>query len=300
MVRLRREIEGVRPNRAIPLPSYCLDAAASSAVLPAFDRYVQGCEPGRTLLAGGVRSDLAIALARAGHWVTVSDLDATALERLHARLTPAEAGRLTLVDRGYGDAAFAPSSFDLVVLFDAMHTYFEPAWLVNKAARELKPDGVLATRILTQGNPAPLKAWSPAPQPGSRLEQATEQTARRLLHGLDQMLRSRVAPLVCEATATDALERGAHLCAGRFATDLAEVLHWYEGTLSLEKAFVGHSLRLQAADALFGLRPGAHAALQAALLRLPEAATAQDAAQPAARVVALVARKRLQVRSGIL
>ena len=93
MVRLRREIEGVRPNRAIPLPSYCLDAAASSAVLPAFDRYVQGCEPGRTLLAGGVRSDLAIALARAGHWVTVSDLDATALERLHVHISGIQYGQ---------------------------------------------------------------------------------------------------------------------------------------------------------------------------------------------------------------
>jgi len=297
MVRLRREIEGVRPNRAIPMPSYSLDAAASGAVLPALDRWLQGCEPGRTLLAGGVRQELAIALAQAGHWVTVSDLDADQLDQLHARLTPSEAGRLTLVDRGYGDAAFAPSSFDLVVIFDAMHTYFEPAWLVNKAARELKPDGMLAARVLTRGSAAPLQPWSETVHPDSHVDRSAARAAQRGLAGVETLLRSKAAPALCTPAATDAVERGAHFCAQRFATDLTQVLAWYNGALTLEKAFVGHSLRLQAADALFGLRHVAHEALLAALQHLPPSATSQDLNRPDARVVGLVARKRLGAAS---
>lgn len=298
MVRLRREIEGVRPNRAIPLPSYSLDAEASSRVLPDFDRWLQKAEPGRVLLAGGVRADIAIALARAGHWVTLSDLDETSLGRLHARLTPAEAGRLTLVDRSYGDAAFAPSSFDLIVLFDAMHTYFEPAWLVSKAARELKPDALFAARLLVRGDLAPLRGLVGVLPCLDRPRQSAEQAAWQLMPQLQTALRSALAPALADARATDALERGAHLCAQRFATELAGATQWFGTTLTPERAFAGHTLRLALADALYGLRAPGHRAICSLLDRLPEAATSTDAAQTAPRVVAVVARKRLSLRPG--
>ena len=298
MVRLRREIEGVRPNRSIPLPSYSLDAQASSRVLPAFDRWLRSAEPGRVLLAGGVRADIAIDLASAGHWVTLSDLDEASLGRLHARLTPAQAGRLTLVDRAYGDAAFAPSSFDLIVLFDAMHTYFEPAWLVNKAARELKADALFAARLLVRGDLEPLRGLAPALPVLDRARQTGEQAAQLVLPQLQTLLRSALAPALASERATEALERGAHLCADRFATDLDVVTRWFGTTLTPERAFAGHTLRLELADALFGLRGPAHRAISALLDRLPEMATQTDATQLAPRVVAVVARKRLSPRPG--
>src|SRR5688500_11541275 len=110
MVRLKREIEGVRPDRAVPSPPYALQPDVSACLLPWLDAQVLSREPGRVLLAGVPRADLAVSLARAGHWVTLCDLDEEAVARLHARLEPKVAGRLTLVDRSYGEAAFAPSS----------------------------------------------------------------------------------------------------------------------------------------------------------------------------------------------
>lgn len=289
MVRLRREIEGVKPNRAIPLPAYARDDVAQDAVLPAFAAAVRALPAGRTLLAGCPRPDLAAELARAGHWVTLTDLDDPQLQALHAAWPPEVLGRTTLQARGYGDAAFSPSSFDHVVLADALHRYLEPAWLVRKATRELKPDGRLVLRALVCGPLADL-ATAAAPE-----RVAWHRAAHAVIAGLERALRGPFAALVAGPHARDAVARGAHLQAARFATpwaDLHEALT--AAGLAVDEVLVGSTLRLQAADLLWDATPAARRTVAALLERWPPAADRHDAASTGARVVLVQARRALR------
>jgi len=297
MVRLKREIEGIRPNRAVPVPPYALQPDVSASVLPWLDTQVRSHEPGRVLLAGTPRPDLAVALARDGHWVTLSDLDDEAMARLHARLEPRIAGRLTLVNRSYGDASFAPSSFDLVVLSDALHMYLEPVWLVHKAARELKADGHFVARALVTGD---LADCSDCGLPPSAAEGAhvsgLESAALQVLAQLEAALRGPAAALVANGRAREAVARGAHLQAERFAPQVGAVTEAIGAVLSIEHVCVGHTLRLRLGDALYGVRSPLRRALFEALRRLPEQARAADRARKGPRLLGILARKALTRR----
>ena len=151
MVRLRREIEGIRVDRAVPLPPWTDDERASSALTPAFDAEICAYDAQRVLLAGAPRLDLAIRLAETGRFVTICDLPSASIAAAHARLAPTVASHLQLVDKPYGQAAFAPSSYDLVVFCDALDIYDEPEWVAHKFARELKVDAILLARLWTVG-----------------------------------------------------------------------------------------------------------------------------------------------------
>lgn len=292
MVRLQREIEGVRRHPGVPLPPWADEARISAALLPWLDLWLARREPGRVLVAGVLRLELARSLARAGHWVTVSDLPSGAATALAARLTPAEAGRLTLVEHDYGEAAFAASSFDLVVLSDALHRYRQPRWLLHKAQRELKVDGHLALRALVHGAVPPHPAREP---PAVAL--AMEKQLALLLDRLEPRLVRPLGKALLGPRAQEAIERGAHLATPRFAGDGAEVLAAVASLLAIEHVAVGHSDRLRLAEWSWDARPPLDRLLPIWLARLPALATPADLARTAPRLLAIVARKKLGYRS---
>ncbi len=288
MVRLKREIDGVRRNPAVPVPAYALAPASAGAVLPWLDSWLVRREPGRVLVAGVPRIELARTLARAGHWVTVCDLAEGEATALQARLTPAEAGRLTLIERDYGEAAFGPSSFDLVVLLDALQRYREPRWLIHKAHRELKIDGYLALRALVQGDVPPQSVRLPPAKP-----LAMELQLGRLLDRVAQRLPGRIGLALLGAHAREAIERGAHLHTARFAQPLAEVLADVQALLAIEELAVGHTQRLRLAEWAWDARAPIDRTLPIWLERLPALATQTDLLRRDPRVVAIIARKKL-------
>lgn len=288
MVRLKREIEGVRRHPGVPVPAHCLTPEAAIGVLPWLDSWLVQQESGRVLFAGAPRIDLARTLARAGHWVTVCDLADGEATALQARLTPAEAGRLTLVERDYGEAAFGTSSFDLIVLTDALHRYREPRWLIHKAHRELKIDGRLALRALVQGEIPPLSMRLPPAKPlGAEVQVA------RLLDRLAARLSGRLGLALLGAHAREAIERGAHLHTRRFAQAAAEMLDDVQSLLAVEQVAVGHSQRLRLAEWCWDARAPLDRVLPIWLARLPSLATPADLLRRDPRVLAIIARKKL-------
>ncbi len=293
MVRLRREIEGVRRNHAVPPPPYAGHAEASALILPALDAWLLAEPAGRVLLAGCAPRILAEKLAAAEHWVTVTDLDENELRLWHAQLRPEVAAHLTLLARGYGDVAFGPASFDRIALFDTLVTYRNPSWVLNKVARELKPDGVLALREVVQG-PLPAE-WTAqgllrlAPTP--RVD-----TARWLRPALQPTVRAihgRAARLLVDLPTQEALERGAHLDALRFALDADEVQAGVAAHLSLEASWLGGAERLQACCLLAGSRPWLAHGLRRALRLLPALASGDAHTRESPRCVGLLARRKL-------
>lgn len=313
MVRLKREIEGVRQHHGVPLPSYALDPQASAQVLPGLDEWLRTREPAepgvepralRVLLAGVPRLDLAMDLARDGHWVTVCDLDSEQIAELHSGLDAKVAARLTLVDRVYGEASFAPSSFDLILLADALHTYREPQWLVHKAQRELKPDALLALRLLVQG---PLHDLPPSslfphgktrpPSPASGGQVLAERAGEKALFEVERWLRSPAGLLLAGPMARDAIERGAHLQTERFAPQAEAMVQAVASVLQIEELRVGHTLRLRLADALYGLHQPLRVPLLKALRAVPEEANDVDRMRKTPRVLGIVARRALTLRS---
>ncbi len=277
MVRLRREIEGVRRNAAVPEPSYAADALGTAWVLPAFDRKLTDCRDARVLLAGSQRRDLALQLARAGNWVTVADLDTQAAQRWHADLQPELAARLTLVARPYGEVTFGPASFDRVALFDALGRYRQPSWVLHKAGRELKPEALLFVRerAMASGRTA-----------------AAEPLGRALdggLRGLRWAAHSPLAGALFGPRALEAMDRGAHLAAVELP-GVDSVRELVAATLPVDDVLTGHPQRLAAAELAFGATELVRRTLTACVHRLPQAH--DGSAGPVA--VGIVARRALK------
>lgn len=272
MVRLRREIEGVRRNHAVPLPGYALDEEATGLVLPQLDRWLLSRTPGRILLAGAPRQALAEELARRGHWVTVSDLDEDAVRTWHASLAPQIAAQLTWMTKAYGDISFGPAVFDCIVLTDALAGYCDPQWVVAKAVRELKPDGELALRAWIQG--AIPSAWrdAPDPPPASRWIGA-------LLPRTAHILRSPFAAALVDATAQEAIDRGAHLDAGRFAMEASALAALCGPPLDAVVVWLGDSRRTAACEQMLGARPTWRRVLRKLVATLPESMGSGDGAE---------------------
>ncbi len=294
MVRLRREIDGVRRNYAAPLPAFAQEPLTSGQILPELDAWLLDQEPGRVALAGSVRRDLAEALARAGHWVTVADLDEEDLRAWHGQLTPEVAGHLTLLARPYGDIAFGPASFDRLALFDTLAGYREPAWILHKAGRELKPDGLLAVREPVAG---------PLPPDWAGLGRGYAPTRLKLIQrGLDlapSVLSGPAGPWLLQAQALDAIERGAHLRPNAAVLQAADLQANISGVLQIEQTWIGHSARLAASCLPWGAKPMLRRAALAALQRTPSLADAQDAGLALPRAVGVVARRSLRAIGGL-
>jgi 2-polyprenyl-3-methyl-5-hydroxy-6-metoxy-1,4-benzoquinol methylase len=284
MVRLRREIEGVRRNHAVPPPSYALDEEACGAVLPQLDRWLLERPVGRILLAGTPRRPLAEALARRGHWVTVADLDEVAVQQWHSTLAPGLAAQLTWMSRPYGDISFGPAVFDCIVLGDLLAGYRDPSWVLAKAVRELKPDGALAVRALVQG---PVVVDAPAGSPAT-----VPRWVGGALSRLVRTLQSPLAPLFVDAAAREAIDRGAHLVAARFALPATQLQAWLVPPLYPVHLWVADSRRTLACELLYGAKPGLRRTLRQLIAQVPEdRGLGDDMAAP--RCMAWVAERRL-------
>lgn len=249
-------------------------------MLPQLDRALIDGEPGRTLLAGSPRLDLAEKLAAAGHWVTVADLEEDAAAQWHARMAPAVAARLTLACRTYGDVAFGPASFDRILLSDALFRYKEPQWVIAKAQRELKPDALLFVR-------EPVAA--PVPTAGSASAKA--RTAAKGLQAIRRAALSPLHPWFVGAQAAEAIDRGAHLHLERFALQHAAVSQALAAALTVDQQWLGHPLRLLCGELAFGARPRLAAMLATLARALPEN---DDPALPGLRAAGFVARRALK------
>ncbi len=266
----------------MPLPGYARDPQATAWVLPQLDRWILQQSPGRTLLAGALRRDLAESLARAGHFVTVADLEDDDIAAWHPHLPAALAAQLTLVAKPYGEIAFGPASFDRIALFDTLARYRQPSWLVAKAARELKPDAVLAVREPVRQPLGDLAPYAHA--------SVTARWVGPTLALLDALLQDRHNRLLLNRRAREAIDRGAHLQLQRFALVGEDVSAHLSAHLTLDAGFLGHPQRLHLAEMAFGARQP----LRQALARMVEAiAVTAEPTQSGVRAVGLIARRAL-------
>lgn len=288
MVRLRREIEGIRRNHAMPPPPYAGDDLASALILPAVPDWLATHSQGRTLLAGAVPRALAERLVRAGQWVTVADLDEDSLRRWHADLAPEVAAQLTLLARPYGEVSFGPASFDRIALLDALATYREPQWLLAKVVRELKPDAYFALREVLRGPLPP--AWQ-RETPRKRGRRAN--LAKRVLDPLGRAALGPLAPWLLGASALEAIDRGAHLQSLRCALEAKEVQSLVAGILTEEELWLGTPARLHACSLLSDAKPTLRTAILELIKFIPEAGFDPSEPADAVRCVGLVARRAL-------
>ena len=284
MVRLRREIDGIALNHARPVPAHALDSDANQLILPTFDETVAALPAGRALLAGVPTVARAEALVRAGHHVTVADLERHELHAFNAALGPAASSKLTLVDKPYGEAAFGPSSFDAIVLMDTAHRYVQPRWIAQKAYRELKFDGHLCCRLWVHG---------PAPADTTPVSSTSSGLPPQLWQTLTSACKSPAAVLLLDRLGRDAIDRGAHLPTESFAAPWAQTLDELGDRLTLLNTIVGHTMRLRAAELFYGARPALRALLSAAIETVPELADDADLQRGGARAVGARWQKRL-------
>jgi hypothetical protein len=285
MVLLRRELDGIHLDRAIPVPSYALAESLSSLVLPTLDRLLLDRCGERVLLAGALRLPLAITLAEGGHFVTICDLEPGQERAVHARLPVSAAGHITLLDKVYGQAGFAPSSFDTIVLYDRLHAYDRPAWLTHKIARELKVDGLLVARLLVRGR------LPGAAQPAADGDDLPVRIGRVGVEALVRASRTRLAWLLLAEEAREAIDRGAHLASARFAAPLEATVAAVGEHLHFEELLPGHSARLALIEGAWGARRAVAALMLRAADALPELAEGADAGRDAVRAVGLLARR---------
>ena len=295
MVRLRREIEGIVVDRAIPSPAYTQSELASALVLPGFDAVLKDVEGPRILIAGAPRLELAMTLAEAGRQVTITDLLPEQLARLHQRLSPAAAGRMNLVDKRYSESSFSASSFDCAIYGDLLHCHPKSEWLIHKLQRELKVEGRLYIRIYGQGpvDGLPLPAEHPAPRPLSAAEQAATLAGHGLAMAMESLATRQLSPLVLDAYGREAVERGAHLPNRPFAGELSEQLAAVASRLRVESLHMGHSIRCRLANLLWGALPPWRATIARCAAGLPCNAGKEDLGRHQPRVIGVVARKAL-------
>lgn len=285
MVRLRREIEGIRVDRAFPPPPWADDERASAALTPWFDAEICATDARRVLLAGAPRLDLAVALAEADRFVTLCDLPSASVAGLHARLAPAVAGRIQLVDKPYGQASFAPSSYDIAVYSDILGSYEEPEWVAHKLARELKVDALLFARLWVHGPLPELEAEIAATE-----EQRPAGFGERLGRSLAR--HPRLPKVLLEPLGADAVDRGAWQIGMQPRHSASEELLAIDSRLRIESVTVGDDARAAyAALAAHGRGPIRRAALAA--LAATSAAEATLPSEGEARIVTLRARRAL-------
>ena len=289
MVRLRREIEGIRVDLAVPVPAYAQHPEAAAAILPGLSPHIDGLSAGGVLLAGATTAALTNHLADAGHTVTVCDVAKHDVRALHGALSQQAGSRVTIVDKPYGDAGFGPSSFDAIIHLDNMHRFARPAWAVAKMYRELKFDALLIARMLVTG-PAPEGVDGAAGRVSDPYVAATVRRLRRAYTGSG-------AAMVLDADGRDAIDRGAHLGEREFAGDWLQTMAAITEKLAPEQMLAGHSQRLRLVRMMYGARAPVLEVLRRLAPRAPELADDADLASGRPRVVGVVARKLLGGRA---
>lgn len=300
MVRLRREIDGVRRNYAVPELPWGRDPQWSAAALPAWsDLLLAHCPqatgwPLRVGLAGQLPTSLIAAVLERGHLVTWVEPSPTLRDALLATLPPEASGRLTIVNKDYGDAALSGSAFDLLVLADTLAGYAEPRWVLTKLARELKPGGIGLLRAVVRG---------PLPDGNAGLTNHTGMSGSASVEPVDRLvsaLRQASAALPAAPSlvqqallcwpAREAADRGAHLSGHPWAPQASAVLAATAEVLTVTDCWQGHPDRLWLADLQWQARAGIR---RAALVALQQVAPLGQTTATGPRLIALRAERRL-------
>ncbi|GEM_PF-3060382 len=286
MVRLRREIEGIAVNAAVPDPAHSGDPDRGRLTLPALDAQLDHLDARRVLLAGVVHASTANRLAANGHMVTVADVGKAHIRQFHSQIDKAHGTKVSIVNKPYGDATFGPSSFDAIIHLDGLHRFTKPAWAVAKAYRELKFDGVIVVRALVNGLP---------PRDVDVTTGATGASpwATKAIERLKQLGRSRVAGLFLDARGRDAVDRGAHLADRSFAIPWTDAVAALTEKMALQQHWAGHSQRLAAVSLLYGARQQLTPAIDEVIANTPRLADEVDLATGNERVVGIVVKKKL-------
>lgn len=284
MVRLRREIDGISVDPALPRPTYALDPTATRLILPTFDLQIGALPVGRTLIAGVPTPERAVALAEAGHSLTICDVASDETERFAAALPPAVAAKLTLVDKPYGQASFGPSSFDNLLLLDTLHRFAKPRWVAQKAFRELKFDGTFACRIWVTG---------PAPEDASATRDIPPAAMTAALRSAQALWTGPAMRVLLTARGRDAVQRGANFRGPQQACDWISTVEAVAEKLTLESTDIGSSARLQAAELLYGARAPVRTLVSQSMESLPATASQADLDSGAPRVIGCCWRKLL-------
>lgn len=283
----------MRADRTQPPPPWADDERATSALTPSWDRALLDVDANRVLIAGLPRLDLAIALAAAGRFVTICDLDPDQVSAAHARLDAEVAGRIQLVPKSYGDAAFAPSSFELVVYCDTLHRWEEPQWVAHKLARELKVDSVLHARLWVHGaldvGETPIVSDDTVGSWRSAVKAPLQAGIRAALPGLS----APAAAWLLDAAGRDAVDRGAWQRAWQPRLDASAQIEAIDSRLRIESiGLIAADRPAWAAIAAHGRGPLKDHALTHLATSLELAPAALRSARDA-RIVTLVARRAL-------
>lgn len=103
------------------------------------------------------RGRIALALAKAGVFVTVVEPDERLHESVKAAAEQARCGiQLNFYASDYMKRDFAASGFDLAVFYATLSRYNEPLVVLKKAARELRAGGRLFARVRVRPTLAPM------------------------------------------------------------------------------------------------------------------------------------------------
>lgn len=300
MVRLRREIDGVRRNYAVPELPWSRDPQWSAAALPVWSEVIlEHCPqatgwPLRVGLAGQLPTALLAAVLARGHLVTWVEPSPALRDTLLAGLPAESSGRLTVVNKDYGDAALSGSAFDLLVLADTLAGYAEPRWVLTKLARELKPGGIGLLRAVVRGPlPDTTKGLTHHTSPAGAFSSVYADQWVAALRQASAALPTAPA-LVQQALlrwpAREAADRGAHLSGHPWAPEASAVLAATAETLTVTDCWQGHPDRLWLADLQWQARVGIR---RAALAALQQVAPLGLSSATAPRLIALRAERRL-------
>lgn len=298
MVRLRRELEGVRRNHAAAAPPWARDAFWSEAALPAWRQAIvaatptAGSWPLRVCVAGALPGETIAALLTRGHLVTWVEPDTARRDALLAGLGADASGRLTVVAKDYGDAALAASSLDVVVLQDELGCYFEPRWVLHKVARELKPGGVALLRLACRGGIVAASDAGAPPELHAASGVATD-PVRPLVRGLVRaswLHQPLVEQTLWRYAAREARQRGAHRADGVVLPQTSDVIAATADVLTVRELWLGSPDRLALADLQWAARSGVTRVAAGLVSRLP-ALGSTEATEP--RLIAVRAERQL-------
>ncbi|MBM4397687.1 MAG: methyltransferase domain-containing protein [Deltaproteobacteria bacterium] len=132
------------------------EALADPALLetlegPTVERVIAwAADGGRRVLVVGLedRGRIALALAKAGLFVTVVEPDESLHEPVKVAADQAKCGiRLNFYASDYMKREFASSGFDVAVFYSALSRYNEPVVVLRKAAREVRAGGRVFARV---------------------------------------------------------------------------------------------------------------------------------------------------------
>ena len=149
MVRLRREIEGLKRDHAKRPPIFLERPECRRLLDQLMTRDVKEVEwdkGGRVLLVSPPIELARLLLGEASHVTIVEPHGKRAIELREGLSDVADVRTLTIHEKEYADISFERSAFDLIVSFDDLNGYFSPGNAVRKYGRELKVSGVFAGR----------------------------------------------------------------------------------------------------------------------------------------------------------